>query len=316
MRILIITPAPPRSLAGNRATALRWAGLLRNLNHNVTIATEFNGEASDLLIVLHAWRSAQTIQHFKLKHPKTPIILAITGTDAYRYIHSHPKETLASIKTADYLVGLHDLISDVLPDEQKYKMHVIKQSAQTITKRNPYKRYFHIAVLGHLRDEKDPMRPALAVRNLPNNSKIYVHHYGKAHTPEWSLIAQQEMATNSHYTWHGEVAHHHIRRIYQRSHCLVLPSRMEGGANVVSEAIVAGLPIIASDIDGSVGLLGEDYPAYYPVEDEQALRTLLLRMESDTSFYQRVEQWCINKQNLFTPELEQIAWHKLLLKIN
>lgn len=316
MRILILTPAPPRSRAGNRATAIRWAGLMRKLGHTVNIITQYTGQNTDVFIALHAWRSAAAIQHFKAVHPNTPIIVAITGTDVYRFIHSHPKATLKSINTADYLVGLHDLISNTLPDEQQHKVHIIKQSARTIAPRNPYKRYFHVAVMGHLRAEKDPLRPALAVRNLAENSTIQIHHYGKAHSPKWAKMAHQEMAINPRYRWHGEIAHHKIRQVYQRAHCLVLPSRMEGGANVISEAIVAGLPIIASDIEGSVGLLGSDYLGYYPVENEQALKKLLLKMESDKNFYRTIQQSCLDKQKLFTPEQEQNAWHKLLLKIH
>jgi len=315
VRILMITPAPPHSKAGNRATALRWAKLIRNLGHHIDVITEYNGQTADIFIALHAWRSADAIKQFKNKYPNNPIIVAITGTDAYRFLKSHPKVTLDSIDSADYLVGLHDLISNVLPSKQKHKMHVIKQSAQSISKRNPYKRFFHVAVMGHLREEKDPMRPALAVRDLPIDSKIHVHHYGKAHTSEWAKWAKQEMLNNPRYTWHGEVSHHKIRQIYQRSHCLVLPSIMEGGANVISEALVAGLPIIASDIEGSVGLLGKHYQAYYPVGDESSLKKLLLKMESNSLFYHKIEQSCIEKQPQFTPEIEQLAWHTLLSKI-
>jgi glycosyltransferase involved in cell wall biosynthesis len=166
--------------------------------------------------------------------------------------------------------------------------------------------------MGHLRDEKDPMRPAMAARKLPADSRIQVHHYGKAHTPEYARQAQAEMRSNRRYTWHGEIAHHKIRQVYRRTHLLVLPSRMEGGANVISEAIVAGVPVIASDIEGSIGLLGDDYAGYYPVENENALAALLLRAESDHAFYKKLEQACIARQPLFTPENEARGWRELL----
>ncbi len=152
MRIILITPAPPQSRAGNRATATRWAAILELLGHRVEIATEYTAQNADLMIALHAWRSADAVQRFAATHPNRPIVVAITGTDAYRFIHSHPETTLQSIQRADYLVGLHDLIANTLPEDQRHKMHVIYQSAQPITQRNPYKRYFHVAVLGHLRD--------------------------------------------------------------------------------------------------------------------------------------------------------------------
>jgi glycosyltransferase involved in cell wall biosynthesis len=87
---------------------------------------------------------------------------------------------------------------------------------------------------------------------------------------------------------------------------------MEGGANVISEAVVAGLPIVASRIHGSIGLLGEAYPGFYPVEDTGALRDLLLRAESDPAFYGRLEAGCAARRHLFTPERERAGWETLL----
>ena len=315
MRIILITPAPPKSRAGNRATATRWANILRTLGHSVEISVSYQNQNADMMLALHAWRSADAIQQFSDRFPTRPLIVAITGTDAYRFIHSHPEPTLRSIRLAHQLVGLHDLISNTLPQDQRHKMNVIYQSAETVAKRKPYQRYFHVSVMGHLRDEKDPMRPALAVRNLPVNSRIKVHHFGKACSDEWAALANAEMKTNPRYQWHEEIAHYKIRQIYQRTNVLVLPSRMEGGANVISEAVVAGLPVIASDIEGSIGLLGEDYAGYYPVENEDALAEILLKAETDKTFYKQLEQQCISRQGLFTTQKELTGWQNLLIKI-
>lgn len=315
MRIILITPAPPKSRAGNRATAARWAHILRSLGHRVDIATNYAGENANMMLALHAWRSADSIRQFAEKFPDRPLIVAITGTDAYRFIHSHPEATLQSIRLAHHLVGLHDLIGNTLPLDQRHKMNVIYQSAEPVAQRNPYQRYFHVSVMGHLRDEKDPLRPALAVRKLPAGSRIEVHQYGKAHTTDWADQATAEMKINPRYHWHNEIAHHKIRQVYQRTNVLVLPSRMEGGANVISESVVAGVPVIASRIEGSIGLLGEDYSGYYPVEDELALSELLLRAESDKTFYQQLLQACIDRQFMFTPESELKGWRTLLNRV-
>lgn len=315
MHILLITPAPPRSRAGNRATAARWASMLRTLGHRVDIALDYDGRNADLMIALHAWRSASAIRLFSELHPHKPLIVAITGTDAYRFMHSHAETTMQSIRLAHQLVGLHGLIAKTLPEDQRHKMNVIYQSAEPVSRRDPYKRFFHVSVMGHLREEKDPMRPALAARLLPDSSRIQVHHYGRAHSPQWAEIARQEMKINARYTWHEEIPHYRIRKVYQRTHVLVLPSRMEGGANVISEAVVAGVPVIASDIDGSIGLLGENYPGYYALEDERALSELLLRVESDHDFYRSLEKACMSKQSRFTPQNELDGWKKLLARI-
>lgn len=312
MNIWLVTPAPPGSRAGNRASANRWATILRRLGHRVTVATDYAGEPADLFVGLHAWRSAAAIARFARDFPERPLVVVLTGTDAYRFIHSDRDTVLTSLEVADRLVGLHPLIGRVVPRSFHGKLRVIVQSARPLARRQPARQTFRVCFAGHLRDEKDPLRPALAVRGLPPGSRIRVDAYGKAHTAAWAAAAQAEMQDNPRYRWHGEIAHAGLRRVYARSHLLVLPSVMEGGANVVSEAVMAGLPVIASDIDGSVGLLGEDYPGYYPVGDTDALRDRFSRAESDPAFYAALQAACDARRRLFAPEAEAGGWRRLL----
>ena len=312
MRIVLITPAPRGSLSGNRATANRWAGLLRSLGHQVEVAVEYQNQTADLMVALHAWRSAAAIRAFAERHPQRPLIVVLTGTDAYRFIHSHPQETLASLARADRLVGLHDLITDIVPGEDRHKVRVIRQSARPLEGRSPPKRFFRICVAGHLRDEKDSLRCALAARELPAESRIRVDAYGKAHNADWADAAHHEMTVNPRYRWHGEISHARLRQVYRRSHVLALTSRMEGGANVISEAVVAGLPVIASAIPGSVGLLGPDYPGFYPVEDTMALCALMRRVETEPVFYDRLVRACDALRPHFSVDAERRGWADLL----
>ncbi len=313
MHIGIITPAAAKSLNGNRATALRWADFLRQLGFRVSVSVDWDGTSYDLMIALHAWRSAESIAAFKQQYPQRPLVLAMTGTDLYRFILSHPEATLASIKSANRLVTLHRLAIRVLPESCHHKVHVIHQSAIPLAK--PPKRsvkHFDVCVVGHLREEKDSMRVAYAVRDLPPESRIRVLHYGKAHNEKWAAYAEQEMKINPRYHWYGEVPHWKIRQVYGSCHLMVLPSLMEGGANVISEATVAGLPVLASDIDGSVGLLGDDYAGYFPVQDTNALRELLLKAETEPDYVQSLEKQCRAKAGLFTREAEKQGWADLL----
>lgn len=312
MHILLITPAPARSLSGNRATANRWARLLRALGHRVDVAVEYSGQRADLMVALHAWRSAAAIQAFSRAYPDRPLIVVLTGTDAYHFIHTDTETTLASLAAADWIVGLHGLIADCVPDTQRHKVRVIYQSARPLGERRPPRRFFRVCVAGHLRDEKDSLRTALAVRDLPPNSRIRVDAYGKAHTAEWERAARAEATGNARYLWHGEIAHSRLRDVYRRSHLLALTSRMEGGANVISEAVMADLPVVASRIPGSLGLLGANYPGYYPVEDTRALRHLLLRAESDAAFYADLQAACRRRRPLFSEQAEQAGWAELL----
>lgn len=315
MNIWLVTPAPHGSLAGNRTSATRWAAILRHLGHKVTVATDYQGQRADLMIGLHAWRSADAIARFAKTYPECPLVVVLTGTDAYHFMHRHPETTLASLEYADRIVGLHELVGKVLPQRLRGKLRVIIQSARPLITRRPAKRHFRVCFAGHLREEKDPLRPAIAIRSLPSSSCIRVDAYGRAHTEDWATAARDEMRSNSRYHWHGEIPHAELRRIFTRSHLLVLPSVMEGGANVVSEAVMAGLPIIASDIEGSVGLLGPDYPGYYPVGDTGMLRKQLLRAESDPSFYANLAAACAARRHLFTPEQEYAGWAELLNRL-
>jgi putative glycosyltransferase (TIGR04348 family) len=312
MNIWLVTPAPRGSRAGNRATANRWATILRRLGHTVKVATDYHGEPADLMVGLHAWRSAAAIARFADACPDRPLVVVLTGTDAYRFIHSHRDTTLASLEAADHIVGLHALVGNVLPAGLRSKLRIIVQSARPLQRRQPARRSFRVCFAGHLREEKDPLRPAIAVRDLPADSRIRVDAYGGAHSDDWAAAAEAEMRSNPRFRWHGEIPHAALRRVYTRSHLLVLPSVMEGGANVISEAVMAGLPVIASDIEGSVGLLGPDYPGYYPVQQAGALREQLLRAESDRDYYAELVAACAARRALFTPQQEQAGWETLL----
>lgn len=312
LKIHLITPAPSRARGGNWTTAARWAAMLRRLGHRVAVTRDYHGEPADLMIALHAWRSADSIERFANQHPDRPLVVVLTGTDAYRFIHSQPAPTLRSIEVADLLVGLHDLIDETVPDEYRGKLRVIHQSAPPGLPRQPARRDFRVCVAGHLREEKDPLRPALAVRDLPATSRLRVDLFGAAHSPDWAAQAQDEMAANPRFRWHGEVPRHLLRRAFARSHLLVLPSRMEGGANVIGEAVMADLPVVASRIHGSIGLLGEDYPGFYPVGDADALRSVLLLAERDSGFYAALEHACRALRPLFDAAREERELDRLV----
>ena len=109
-------------------------------------------------------------------------MVALTGTDIYRYRHSHPEETLLSMEMADALVCLHDLVYRAIPERYQKKLHVIHQSAVPLKRaRRPSIRTFDVCVAGHLREEKDPFRTAYAARTLPEESRLRIIHLGKAY---------------------------------------------------------------------------------------------------------------------------------------
>lgn len=313
MKITLITPAKKHSKTGNMSTALRWAGILRDQGHRVDISDTYNGQVYDLMVAIHAWRSAASISKFKAKFPDNPLIVGLGGTDVNTFLKTDPEPTLGSMEIANVLICLNSTIKQSLPEHLHEKLHVVHQSAKPLPRaRSPRKRTFGVCVIGHLRKEKDPFRTAIASKLVPATSKLSVRHLGKAHSPEWAAVAEREMAENPRYKWVGEVSGGQVRQEYAKTHLMVISSNQEGGANVVSEAIVAGVPIVASKIDGNIGLLGLDYPGYFPVGDERALADLLYRAETDSVFLNDLQSHCDKLKNLFTPAAEAEAWRDIL----
>jgi hypothetical protein len=70
--------------------------------------------------------------------------------------------------------------------------------------------------------------------------------------------------------------------------------------------------VISSRISGSIGLLGEEYPGYFPVSDTPALSDLLRRAETDRGFYESLTSWCDRRADMVNPANERRAWQDLL----
>jgi putative glycosyltransferase (TIGR04348 family) len=324
MKILITTPAPPRSRYGNRVTALRWARILKEIGHHVTVSQVYEDGDYDLLVALHARRSHASVARWRRLHPDKPLVVALSGTDLYRDL-KRSKNARESLEMATHIVVLQPKAFDDLPPRLHAKTRVIYQSVQPVRADRPLNpthnrgqgdvagaRNFTVCVIGHLRPVKDPFRAALAARQLPPSSRIRVLHVGGAMSDVMAARARAEVKVNPRYRWLGEQPRWRARLILTQSHLCVLSSRLEGGANVLSEAIVASAPVIASRIPGTVGILGEDYPGYFTVGDTRELRRLLIRAETDPDFLSLLRSKCGDLAEFFEPEREQKAWKDLL----
>jgi putative glycosyltransferase (TIGR04348 family) len=313
-RIEIITPAPPGSLHGNRVTAKRWQSFLRQLGYRVPITESWSGKDADLLITLHAYRSHASIDAFKLAYPNRHLILILTGTDLYRDMANHP-EVHESMAIADALVVLQTEALRLIPAKWHHKATVIHQSVSQIPKQQKPKGQFSVSVIGHLRPEKDPFCIVRALPHLHSDSQITIQHLGMAMSEEMETIALQATKQHARYTWQGMVSHQATLRTLARSHVMVISSRMEGGAHVVSEAIAAGVPVLASKIAGNCGLLGKDYLGYFPVGNEKTLARLLYRAETDQLFYKRLQKQVKKLQKLVQPGHERSSIQKLVTRL-
>lgn len=313
LRIIIVTPAATGSRHGNRHTALRWARHLRALGHRTQVALEWDGRDADILIALHARRSHAAMHAWKAAHPQRPLALILTGTDLYRDIR-HDADARASLRLADRMVVLQPRGLDELSAAQRARTRVIFQSVRAPRRQEPPRSHFLVTVIGHLREEKDPFRAALALAQLPQRG-IRVVQLGQAMSPDMGRQARTLMRADPRYRWLGELDHAGAMRWLARSHAMVISSRMEGGAHVVSEAIAIGVPVIASAIPGNIGLLGAGYRAYYPVADEAALAALVARAHDDPAWLKALASAVKLKRHEVEPATERAAIARLLAEL-
>jgi glycosyltransferase involved in cell wall biosynthesis len=127
--------------------------------------------------------------------------------------------------------------------------------------------------------------------------------------------ARIEMKINPRYLWVDEQPQWRAQRLLARSDLCVLSSRMEGGANVLSEAIVASVPILASRIPGTLGILGEGYPGYFTVGNTRELASLMIQAETDPAFIRELIRWGERLIHHFNPRREKEVWAELLCEL-
>lgn len=317
-RICIVSPATQVANNGNWQTAARWASLLET-RHEVTIVQEWTGTPCDVMLALHARRSSTSITRWAAARGMTEncpgLAVVLTGTDLYRDI-ARDEGAMQSLRLADALVTLQELGPNALPLALRPKARVIFQSSPA---RTPWVRSagpLEVVMVGHLREEKAPQTLWAAARLLHSTEGVVIRHIGDALDPELGRQAKACMQACPQYTWLGGLPHATALDAIAQAHLLVQSSRIEGGAHAVLEAVRAGTPVLASRIDGNVGMLGRDYEGYFELDDAPGLASLLLECRDTLAepggFYAWLRQQCDQRSPLFAPEVEAAALFNLV----
>jgi len=313
--ICIVTPALADANNGNWQTARRWGRMLQG-HYAVRLARSWPDipsaqDRTDLLLALHARRSADSIRAWAKEHPQRPLVVALTGTDLYRDITTDT-DAQRSLALASRLIVLQDQGPLALPGALRDKCSVVVQSStrrQVLTKTTSRLR---VVVVGHLRDEKWPQTIFEAARLLSPDEGIRIDHIGRDLDPALADAARATQVACPYYRWWGGLPHGATRSRIQRAHLLVHPSRMEGGAHVIMEAVQSGTPVLASHIDGNVGMLGTDYAGYFPPGQAEGLVALLRACRAgqtrpDGGTLAALQAQCALRAPLFEPQAEQSA---------
>jgi putative glycosyltransferase (TIGR04348 family) len=304
--LTIVTPARPGARNGNLHTAARWAAMLRSAGCTVKVLQAWNGAPTDALVALHARRSHDSVQRWREAHPDAPLVVVLTGTDLYRDLPgSAPARR--SLALADRVIVLQEAALQSLAAPVRRKARVVYQSSDTSLRHAPPRGGpFRIAIVGHLRDEKDPFCTVRSLAHL-GDLDVEIVQIGGALDASHARQARGWMRREPRYRWLESVPHPRALRWIAQSHLLVVSSRMEGGANVIAEAARIGTPVLASRVPGNVGMLGARYPGYFPLGNEARLAKLIVRANAEGNFYKALRTALALRRSLFAPARERAS---------
>lgn len=304
-------------------TGERWQRRLTELDHQVEILPVVEGRESDLeirsgvdlVIALHARRSAHAVECSVAGNTSRPTIVALTGTDLYDDLPDNTN-ALRSVESATRLVVLQDhglqQLASISP-ALAAKASVVHQSVEpTGLVRTPNPEHFTVVVLAHLRAVKDPLLSAKAAQLMADTSQLRVLHAGSAHSQHWRELAETETRDNPRYQWLGGVEQLEARRLLANADVLACTSKLEGGANVVSEAIALGVGVVGTNIGGNRGLLGDDHPTLVKTGDHEALARVFTRLESEPAEREALAQRSRQRKWMTDPSHERSQWQTLL----
>lgn len=181
----------------------------------------------------------------------------------------------------------------IAPKEKLVVVHngvEIASSSPTAPPRNDG--VVHILFIGRLAQPKQPDLLIRAITTLPddvrNNIRLTIIGDGprRKRLQEMVLRNNRFAIANVHFT--GALTREQTRDALTSADIFVLPSRYEGLPYSISEAMAAGVPVIASDVGGVREAVENDAGILVPPNDVQALKTALERLMANPNLRKRM----------------------------
>ena len=313
MKVCISSPYSLAEPKGNSVTAQRIAGLLRSRGIDARASHGFDGGAADLLVSLHAVKGANAVQEYRRAYPRGKVLVLITGTDIYQSLPAGSEEGEFCLQEAAAIVVPFGRMIGHLAPKWRSKAVVVPSSLEPLNVcASPRKSPFVISVIGHLRDVKRPFLTIEAISRHPEWREAEVWQIGQALSDQFAQTARQWEERDRRYRWYGGVPRVQCLQLCAQSHLTVNSSELEGGANAVLEAMTLGVPILASRIDGNIGLLGEDYEGYFEGRMDDKLRDVFKNPQILNSW----TQYAQDRLSLFSADCESQSWLDLMNQIS
>ncbi len=312
LRIAIVTPAGRGSRAGNRVTALRWAGLLRQLGHRPRLHTAWQQQPCDLLVTVHAVKSAPVVLAARRERPDLPIVTLLSGTDIYPWIDLDA-QTDAALHAADALLCLQPRALEALPEALRARAHALLQSATALPA--PRDESFSMCMLSHLRPVKGALEAIRAVAALPAATQATLTIAGEELDERYSAQVHAAIEATPRVAWAGALSRRASKLLLARSAVCLVPSLAEGGPNGISEAHAAGTPGLCRDAPGNLGVLGDDWPGTFAVADVEAMAAAIQAAATDIEFLDGLRAATAALQPMVAPAREREGWRQLLERL-
>ncbi|MEY2777737.1 MAG: hypothetical protein RLY30_1835 [Pseudomonadota bacterium] len=304
--VLISSPFGPETQSGNWRTAARYASLLGQARYVVRLIVGMGDvedwRGVDVAVVLHARRSFAVAQ--RAGRDRIPYLVVLTGTDLYGDLGPNGSaadrsvciETLRGALAAIVLQReAKDSLEQALREWDVHTpIHTILQTSSWTQVAEPAEGAgtLRCLMVGHIRPEKDPLtgiRGFLTAQAVCSELRL-VHLGGSL---DETLTLRMHDLAREHpdvLSLQGAVTHACVRDWMDRSDILIHPSRAEGGALVIAEAISRNLVVLASRIPGNWGVLGGDYPGLFEAGQPNALAELLVRLQRDVGLCSQLRE--------------------------
>ena len=224
----------------------------------------------------------------------------------------NPELSEQTINLAQKLVVAHPACLPQIPDRWRSKTVVIYPSVtmpELGVIATPAAPLF--TCIGHLRPVKAPHLMHSAIQRIPQ-ACLVAASIGNAYDVTDGQQALLNARQDARYQWHAGFDRKTALEWMKASLATINSSLSEGGANTVIEAIQLRVPVLATDIPGNRGFLGDDYEGYFEPGRSDQLAELMSRCLEQADFVEHLKTQLDQRRHLFSTERESQQLSELL----